>query len=105
MKSSPFKWNWELSTARAVAVVRFLQAEGVDPRHLGAAGFSEFDPVAQNDTDVERAMNRRMEIEIRPLPEELPPIDLAPATPAVVNGPAPAAPIPTTPLPPAQPTR
>jgi chemotaxis protein MotB len=75
VKGSPFRSNWELSTARAVAVVRFLQAEGVDPRRLGAAGFSEFDRLADNDTPEHRTQNRRVEIVVQPRKEELPTID------------------------------
>jgi chemotaxis protein MotB len=75
VKGSPFRSNWELSTARAVAVVRFLQAEGVDPRRLGAAGFSEFDRVVENDTPEHRTQNRRVEIVVQPRKEELPSID------------------------------
>ena len=55
IKSSPYASNWELSTARAVTVVRFLQSEGVDPRRLAAAGYSEFDALADNDTRESRA--------------------------------------------------
>jgi chemotaxis protein MotB len=74
IKRSAFHSNWELSTARAVNVVRFLQQEGVDPRRLAAAGFSEFDPIADNEQVVERAKNRRIEIVVMPRLEELPPI-------------------------------
>lgn len=65
-----FPSNWELSTARATAAVRFLQEKaGVDPRHLGALGYGEFHPVAPNTTAEGRAKNRRIEVVI--LPEEL----------------------------------
>jgi chemotaxis protein MotB len=74
IRNSPFRSNWELSTARAVTVVRFLQSEGVDPRHLAAAGFSEFDALADNEAPVDRARNRRIEIVLMPRIEELPPI-------------------------------
>jgi chemotaxis protein MotB len=57
-----FPTNWELSTARAIAVVKYLQAKGVDPVMLGAAGFSEYRPVAGNDTADGRSLNRRIEI-------------------------------------------
>ncbi len=70
-----FASNWELSTARAVEVVKFLQANGVDPRHLGAAGYSEFDPVADNASDGGRALNRRIEIVVMPNLQELPSLD------------------------------
>ena len=62
-----FASNWELSTARATAAVRFLQERaGVDPRRLGALGCGEFHPVASNSTPEGRARNRRIEIVILP---------------------------------------
>lgn len=55
--------NWELSTARATNVVRFLQEEGKVPGHqLIAAGFSQYRPAASNQTDAGRQKNRRIEI-------------------------------------------
>lgn len=57
-----FKDNWELSSARAISVVRYLQSKGVPPVMLGAAGFSEFRPIAPNDTPANRSQNRRIEI-------------------------------------------
>jgi len=66
-----FPTNWELSAARAVNVARFLQEEvGMDPSRLGAAGFSEYRPRANNETEEGRQMNRRIEITIAPIPEE-----------------------------------
>lgn len=62
-----FPSNWELSAARAAAVVRFLQTRaGVDPRHLEAVGRSLYDPVATNDTEQGRARNRRVSIVVAP---------------------------------------
>ncbi len=66
--------NWQLSTARAVNVVEFLQDAGVDPTKLAAAGYGEYDPVASNDTKDGRALNRRIEIIMMPNLEELPSI-------------------------------
>jgi chemotaxis protein MotB len=54
--------NWELSTARASDVVRFLQAKGIDPMRLEASGFAEYQPVAPNTTAAGRKENRRIEI-------------------------------------------
>jgi chemotaxis protein MotB len=54
--------NWELSTARALAVVRALQERGVDPTRLAAAGYAEFHPIAPNDTAEGKSLNRRIEI-------------------------------------------
>jgi chemotaxis protein MotB len=67
---SRFPTNWELSTARANAAVRFLcEKAGVDPRRLGAVGYGEFRPVADNSTAEGRAKNRRIAITI--LSEEM----------------------------------
>ncbi|MBN1572343.1 MAG: OmpA family protein [Deltaproteobacteria bacterium] len=55
--------NWELSTARATTVVRYLQEEvGIDPKRLIATGYSEYRPVADNKTDEGKSRNRRIEI-------------------------------------------
>jgi chemotaxis protein MotB len=73
-----FPSNWELSTARATAAVRYLtEKAGVDPRRLGALGYGEFRPVADNTTTEGRARNRRIAITI--LSEELAGADTAPA--------------------------
>lgn len=62
--------NWELSTARANAAVRYLSEKGgVDPKRLGAVGYGEFRPVADNATAEGRAANRRIAIVV--LSEEL----------------------------------
>jgi chemotaxis protein MotB len=62
--------NWELSTARAVNVARFLQEQvAVDPTRLSAVGFSEYWPREANETPEGRQMNRRIEILLAPLPE------------------------------------
>ena len=72
-----FPSNWELSTARATAAVRFLtEIAGVDPRRLGAVGYGEFRPVADNTTPEGRARNRRIAITI--LSEEMAGADTAP---------------------------
>jgi chemotaxis protein MotB len=61
-KAGPFKDNWDLSTARSVAVVRYLASKGVDPAMLGALGFSQYRPVVPNNTPANRSLNRRIEI-------------------------------------------
>jgi chemotaxis protein MotB len=65
--SSPFPTNWELSSARALAVVRFLQETGIDPTRLSGAGFGEFQPISANDTPEGRSLNRRIEIVLVPI--------------------------------------
>jgi len=64
--AATYPTNWELSAARAIAVVKLLEADGVDPKLLLAAGFGEFRPVADNGTPEGRAQNRRMEIILMP---------------------------------------
>lgn len=72
IKTRRFKSNWELSTARAVSVVKFLQECGVAPTSLSAAGYSEYQPVSDNSTEEGRAHNRRIEISLMPNLNELP---------------------------------
>ncbi len=63
-----FPTNWELSTARATEVVRYLQETGgIDPVLLSATGYSQYQPVAPNDTDEGKHKNRRIEIVLLPL--------------------------------------
>ena len=63
-----FPTNWELSTARATSVVRFLEEEvGIEPERLSAVGYGPYRPVASNDTPEGRARNRRIEIKLVPL--------------------------------------
>lgn len=62
-----FPTNWELSTARATNVVRFLQEEvGIKASYLQAIGMSEYHPVASNKTSAGRSQNRRIEIILLP---------------------------------------
>jgi len=72
ISSKRFTSNWKLSTARAVNIVQYLQDAGVDPKAMAAAGYGEFDPVASNDTDDGKALNRRIEIILLPNLDELP---------------------------------
>jgi chemotaxis protein MotB len=69
-----FKDNWELSTARALTVTRFLVQAGMDPKNLIPAGSGQFDPVADNANAKERGRNRRIEIALLPALNELPPL-------------------------------
>ena len=59
-----FHSNWELSSARAIAVVQYLIARGVTPQHLVAAGFGEFQPLDAGDTDEAMRRNRRIELKL-----------------------------------------
>ena len=76
-----FPSNWELSTARAVEVTKFLVANGMRPQVLAAAGYGEFDPVVANDSPEHRAQNRRIEIVLQPNLADLPSLDDGKATP------------------------
>jgi chemotaxis protein MotB len=60
--------NWELSTARATNVIRYLQDNvGIKAKHLSAAGFADSKPVTSNRTQKGKAQNRRIEIVLLPL--------------------------------------
>ena len=76
IKSKRFPSNWELSTSRALSVVHLLVEQGVKPENISAAGFGEFRPRADNETEEGRKLNRRIEIVMLPnleiLSDELP---------------------------------
>jgi chemotaxis protein MotB len=87
-----FPSNWELSTGRAVEVVKLLVDAGMKPEALSAGGYGEFDPVAPNDTDDNKQKNRRIEITLVPnleefvrLPEKAAPSTTPPAPPVKKN--------------------
>jgi len=66
--SGLYPTNWELSTARATEVVRYLQETGgIEPQLLSATGYASYQPVAPNETDAGRHKNRRIEIVLLPL--------------------------------------
>ena len=62
--------NWELSSARAINVTRYLQQQGLDPAVLSAVAYGEYHPVAQNDSEEGKTRNRRIEIIL--VPKEAP---------------------------------
>jgi len=65
VQNDQFPSNWELSTQRAVNVVKFLISEcGIDPKRLSAAGYGDSRPLASNDTPEGRAVNRRVNINL-----------------------------------------
>lgn len=65
IQNSIYPSNWELSTARATSVVRFMIDKGkVAPERLSAVGYGEYRPVADNKTEIGRNKNRRIEIVI-----------------------------------------
>ncbi|MFG1224229.1 peptidoglycan -binding protein [Xanthobacter wiegelii] len=64
ISTAQFPSNWELSAARAIAVVQYLIAKGVSPNHLIAAGFGEYQPLDAGTSDEARARNRRIELKL-----------------------------------------
>jgi chemotaxis protein MotB len=64
IRTAHFPSNWELSTARALAVTRFLIAEGVPPARLAATGFGEFQPIDERNDEIGYRRNRRIEFKL-----------------------------------------
>ncbi len=62
ISNSRYPTNWELSSARATEIVKFLAGKGVAPERLAAVGYGEFQPLASNDTETGRAQNRRVAV-------------------------------------------
>ncbi|MGD0837610.1 MAG: OmpA family protein [Polyangia bacterium] len=79
IKTKRFRSNWELSTERAVEVVRLLIDSGMKPSQVGAAGYAEYDPVANNGSAEGQAQNRRIEIVVEPNLSELPTLEGIPS--------------------------
>jgi chemotaxis protein MotB len=59
-----FKSNWELSAARAIAVVQYLISKGIEPDRLAAAGFGQFQPIDSGTDEAALARNRRIELKL-----------------------------------------
>lgn len=69
VKQSVWPSNWELSTARSVAVLHVLATSGaISPERLSAAGYGEFHPISANDTIDGRSRNRRVDLVVLPVP-------------------------------------
>jgi chemotaxis protein MotB len=85
INTARYKSNWSLSAARAVAGVRYLiDVGGIDPARISATGFAHTRPIASNDTEAERALNRRLEfVFFKEAPDVTPDLSpqLAPSTP------------------------
>ncbi len=64
IKTPEFPSNWELSTARAISVVRFLIDQGVPARRLAATGFGEFQPIESGAGEIALRRNRRIELKL-----------------------------------------
>jgi chemotaxis protein MotB len=56
--------NWDLSAARAIAVVQYLIGKGMPPQRLVAAGFGEFQPIDPANTEEAYSRNRRIELKL-----------------------------------------
>jgi len=64
IRTTRFPSNWELSTARAISVVKFLVQRGISPTNLAATGFGEFQPIDPRDTEEAYIRNRRIELKL-----------------------------------------
>lgn len=63
IRTAQYPSNWELSTARATRVLRYLiETKGLEPSRFSAAGYGEYRPLVPNDTAANRARNRRVDI-------------------------------------------
>ncbi len=62
--SSVFRDNWDLSTERALSVVRFLRSEGISANRLAAAGYGEFQPIDSGNSAASKQRNRRIELKL-----------------------------------------
>jgi len=66
ISSARFPSNWELSSARASAVARYFEAEGLRGRRIQVIGYGQFRPRFRNDSSQKRALNRRIDVVIKP---------------------------------------
>ena len=62
IRTAQFPSNWELSTARAISVVKFLESRGIDPNRMSAAGFAQYQPLDTGNSDEALRRNRRIEM-------------------------------------------
>ena len=63
-KGQIYKDNWELSTKRALSVLRYFINQGLDPKKLFASGYGSFQPIDNTNTKIGRMKNRRIEMKI-----------------------------------------
>lgn len=80
ISTAQYASNWELSTARATGVLRYLIGRGVPSRRFGASGYGDEHPIATNSTDPGRARNRRVEVVLQRL-HPVPPTSTAASEP------------------------
>ena len=68
INTAQFPSNWELSVHRATNILRYLvEKDHLDPARFAAAGYGEYAPLASNDSEAGRRLNRRVDIVIKPL--------------------------------------
>lgn len=65
IRTAKFASNWELSAIRATTVLRTFLEEGIDARRMTATGYADSVPLVENDTEANRALNRRVEFVLR----------------------------------------
>ncbi|MGS2717529.1 flagellar motor protein MotB [Eionea flava] len=75
IQTEQFPSNWQLSAARAAAIVQLLVSGGVSPEQLSAIGYGEFKPIADNTTATGRAQNRRVSLMISKYQQQRPETD------------------------------
>jgi len=64
IRTTQFPSNWELSTARAISVVKFLISQGLPPNRVAATGFGEFQPIDPDNDEIAYRRNRRIELKL-----------------------------------------
>jgi chemotaxis protein MotB len=64
ISTAQFPSNWELSSARATSVVKFLIQQGIPPNRLVAAGFGQYQPLDAGDDEIAYRRNRRIEFKL-----------------------------------------
>ncbi len=64
IRTTQFPSNWELSSARAISVVKFLIGQGLPPNRVAATGFGEFQPIDTDDDEIAYRRNRRIELKL-----------------------------------------
>lgn len=75
IQTTQYPSNWELSSARAIAMVKLFTQQGISPKRLSAVGYGEFQPIATNETEQGRALNRRIVIRVGDTPRVFPQVE------------------------------
>ena len=85
INTAQFPSNWQLSAARASAIVELLAVNGVSPKQLSAVGYGEFQPIADNSSEAGRAKNRRVVLMIGKFQESRPTLNSSGASSSGIN--------------------